>query len=187
MKISFATGNKNKVFEANQVGREKGVEFQRIRQPYPEVRSDDVAEVALKGVEYVHNKVGGPVIVEDSGFFVNALNGFPGAYSAMVYDKIGLAGVLRLMEGLQERSCLFKAAVAYMDGEEHKVFTGIIKGTMTKSIQGDGGFGYDPVFIPEGASETYATNPEQKRDSSHRKKALEKFLDWLSEKKLTIH
>jgi len=123
-----------------------------------------------------------PLFVEDSGLFVPALNGFPGAYSAWVLRKLGNEGILRLLEG-KNRDAEFRCAVAFTEGKEVRLFTGIVEGRVSESIRGNGGFGYDPIFIPERGEKTFAEEPSLKDSLSHRSRALQKFGEFLSGKR----
>ena len=87
-----------------------------------------------------------PLIVDDTGFSIDALNGFPGPYAAYVLNTIGNTGILKLMEGVTDRRARFTTAIAYADEQGIQVFTGTIEGRITTSPRGSGGFGYDPIF-----------------------------------------
>jgi XTP/dITP diphosphohydrolase len=179
MKVLFATSNKHKVAEANNIGGEYGVEFTQINTTYPEIRDDSVAAIAEAGVKHVYNQVKKPVVVEDSGLFIHALNDFPGPYSSFVFNRIGSEGILRLMSGLENRKAAFISAVAYTDGRECRVFEGVVEGLITEEVRGTGGFGYDPIFKPEGRELTFAQDPEHKNRVSHRRRAVEKLCERL--------
>ena len=88
--ILFATSNLHKVSEANEIGRKFNINFKQIELPYPEIRDESVEKVAAEGVKFVFNKIKKPVVVEDSGLFIETLNNFPGSYSAFVQEKIGI-------------------------------------------------------------------------------------------------
>ena len=196
MEILFATSNKNKVSEANEIGKKCGITFTQIHLLYPEIRSDSVAEVAKAGAEYVYNELKKPVIVEDSGIFIKTLNGFPGAYSRLVFEKIGNKGVLKLMEGVEDRAAEFVSAVGYagdcekkiksfasksgITESEVKIFEGVVEGKITDRERGDKGFGYDPIFLPKGYVKTFAEDVKTKNAISHRKIAFEKLCQWLT-------
>lgn len=126
-------------------------------------------------------KVSGlPTIADDSGICVEALNGEPGVYSARY--KGGYKTVLEKLQDESNRKAYFACVISYIDekGELH-IFTGESHGSLAKAPQGERGFGYDPVFIPEGSEKTYAQmSQEEKNLTSHRQKALTKFLDFLS-------
>ena len=194
MEILFATSNKNKVAEANEVGRRHGIVFTQIHLLYPEIRSDSVAEVAKAGVEHVHGEIRKPVIVEDSGLFITALNDFPGAYSHFVFERIGNKGILKLMEGVENREARFVSAVAYCEEKDArsrlmnvnystpKIFEGVVEGKITAGERGDKGFGYDPIFKPKGYAKTFAEDMKMKSEASHRKIAFENFCKWITGK-----
>ncbi|RLI95430.1 MAG: non-canonical purine NTP pyrophosphatase, RdgB/HAM1 family [Candidatus Altiarchaeales archaeon] len=179
MEIPFATSNIKKVIEGNNVGRLYGINFKRIKVNYPEIRDSDVGRVAIEGAKYVFKRIGRNVIVEDTGLFIDALNGFPGSYSAFVFNKIGNRGILKLMKGIRNRNAEFISAIGYCDKDCVRVFKGRIKGTITYKERGDYGFGYDPIFKPVGSELTFAEDPEMKNRVSHRRNAFENFCRWI--------
>jgi len=186
MKVNFATSNKFKVEEANDVGKIFGIEFVRLRIPYPEIRNEKVEKVAEEGARYVFKKLKKPVIVEDTGLYIKALNGFPGAYSKFVFQKVGCNGILKLLDKEKDREATFISAIGYCDGKQTKVFTGKIKGKITEMKAGKDGFGYDPIFQPyvkENYGKTFAQDYELKKRISHRRRAFEKFCKWLKKEK----
>ncbi|RLI90223.1 MAG: non-canonical purine NTP pyrophosphatase, RdgB/HAM1 family [Candidatus Altiarchaeales archaeon] len=181
-KIKFATSNPHKVKEANFIGEKYGIEFIQIHIEYPEIRHEDVEVVAKKGVEYVFSKIKEAVIVEDTGLYIEALNGFPGAYSAFVFRKIGNSGILKLLSDVpkNERRAFFKSSVAFSDGKIVKTFNGVLQGRIAEEERGCEGFGYDPIFIPLGYEKTLAEIPALKAEISHRAQAFRNFCEWFS-------
>jgi len=179
MEVLFATSNQHKVAEANKVGADYKIRFTQINVLYPEVRADSVRAVAEEGARYVHAQIKRPIIVEDSGLFIEALNGFPGAYSHFVFNKIGCDGILRLMNGIDNRRAQFISAVGYFGGEEVKVFEGAVDGVITSDQHGAHGFGYDPIFKPLGSTKTFAQDLKLKNEVSHRRKATELLCQYL--------
>ena len=112
---------------------------------------------------------------------IDNFDGFPGVYTRYVYDTIGLAGVLRQMEGVDNRACTFRCVLGLLteSGEKQK-FVGECSGTLINEMRGDEGFGYDPIFIPEGFDKTFAElASEEKNSISHRGKAMGKLIDFL--------
>ncbi|MFH1125929.1 MAG: XTP/dITP diphosphatase [Candidatus Altiarchaeota archaeon] len=180
MEVLFATSNRHKVSEANRIGRKFGVKFRRVDVPYSEIRNNSVSKVALAGIKYVYPKVKKPVVVEDSGLFINALNGFPGPYSRYVFDTIGVQGILDLMRGRKERSAFFVSSIGFSDGKCEKVFEGVVNGKISNSSRGSSGFGFDPIFIPKGFNKTFAEDSLIKKRISHRSVAVELFCRWLT-------
>ena len=118
-------------------------------------------------------------MVEDSGFFVHSLNGFPGVYSSYVYKAIGCEGVLRLLGNLP-RYAHFEAVIGIRRRREIRLFKGMVQGKVATEQRGSEGFGFDPIFLPEGSSLTMAelSRPEKAR-ISHRSRALESLTGWL--------
>ena len=176
--VFFATSNKNKVEEAAKI---LNVPVQHLPFDYPEIRSDSLEEVARDSVRAAYRRCKEPVFVEDSGLFISSLKGFPGTYSGWAHGKIGNEGILRLMEGVEDRSAYFEACIGYMKDKEHVlIFHGKCHGSISLEPMGEGGFGYDPIFIPDGEHQTFAESIELKNKLSHRYKALLEFSKSLS-------
>ncbi len=180
MEILFATGNSSKFREASLLLSQANVTLVQFPFAHHEIRSDSLEEIAREAAQAAFRQCGRPVFVEDSGFFIDALGAFPGTYSAWVYSKLGNQGILRLMEDKQDRAASFRACIAFHDGSDIHTFHGICPGWVAESEQGSGGFGYDPIFVPEGHSTTFAQSIELKNKLSHRYKALQDFLKFLS-------
>lgn len=124
-----------------------------------------------------------PVLAEDSGLFVEALGGRPGVFSAR-YANTDIEKQQRLlkeMEGLKNRRAFFITTLCYLDEQGNAIFfNGKVSGTISETIRGESGFGYDPVFIPDGVDKTFAEmSLEEKNRLSHRRKAIEYFLNYL--------
>ena len=143
----------------------------------PELRSDDVREIAREKARYAYDHLQMPLIVDDTAFSIDALNGFPGPYAAYVLRSIGNTGILKLMDGVTDRNARFTTAIAFADETGIEVFTGTIDGRIIPAPRGTGGFGYDPIFEVDG--QTLAEIPlEEKSSTSHRARALAAFRDW---------
>ncbi len=180
MKLRFITGNENKVKEASERLKELGFEVVQDNMSPPEVQADTLEDVALFSAGWVVERSPEPFFLEDAGFFVDYLNGFPGVYSAYVFDTIGYEGILRLLSSENERSARFEAVIAYWDGKEFHTFKGVVKGNVSRKPRGENGFGYDPIFVPEGEERTFAEMSAQEKNSmSHRGRALDKMAEWL--------
>jgi len=176
VKLVVVTSNPNKAHEVAAFFSES-VSVTHVALECPELRSDDVSEIAREKARYAYGELGSPLIVDDTAFEIDALNGFPGPYASFVLDSIGTAGILKLMEGVQDRSASFTTAIAFAGAEEIQVFSGTIHGTITHTPRGKGGFGYDPIFEYNGT--TLAELPlAEKNCISHRAKALGAFHDW---------
>ncbi|NJE05467.1 XTP/dITP diphosphatase [Thermococcus sp. M36] len=181
MRLAFITSNPGKVEEARKYFEPLGVEVYQLRVEYPEIQADTLEEVAEYGVRWLSERVEGPFFLDDSGLFIDALNGFPGVYSAYVYKTLGVDGILKLMEGVENRSAHFRSVIAYWDGEVH-LFRGRVDGDIIHERRGSGGFGFDPIFVPRGFNRTFAEmTTEEKNTISHRGRALRAFAEWLKE------
>jgi XTP/dITP diphosphohydrolase len=185
MVLYFATSNRHKFSEADKILARYGIEIKHFPFEYREIRSDSIDEVAMDAVNAAYKKIKKPVFVEDSGLFIDSLNGFPGTYSAWVLKKIGNEGILKLMQNETRRTAEFKCCVAYRNGNVVRLFRGKCKGTIAKNISGNSGFGYDPIFIPSGYSATFAEKIELKTKLSHRYKALKALANYINSVSLT--
>lgn len=173
--ISFVTSNKNKVREFRQI-LEPEIKVNHIKISYPELRSDNPEEIAEQSAEMLANKLKRNVVVEDSGLFINALNGFPGTCSAYIHKRIGLKGIIKLMQGINDRECTYKSAVAYCEpGKRPISFLGEEKGNIAESAMGSYGFGHDPIFIPEGSIKTYGEIADCEKSKKFRRAAVLKL------------
>jgi XTP/dITP diphosphohydrolase len=182
--IFFATNNINKFNEARQVLKEYNIAVGMLRVKNLEVQSDYLEEIAETSVLEAHSKSHLPLIVEDAGLFVEALNGFPGPYAAYVYKTIGNKGLLKLMENKSDRRAKFRSILAYQSEESEAplCFSGEVAGILTdreRRKNHDFGFGFDPVFIPFHRKKTFAEmDLAEKNKCSHRAQALRKFAEW---------
>jgi XTP/dITP diphosphohydrolase len=182
--VFFATGNIHKFAEARSILTRLDIAVGMLRVKDVEIQSDSLVEIAKSSALDAFKRCGLPVIVEDAGLFIDALKGFPGAYAAQAYQTIGNKGLLKLMEGVEDRKAVFRSAIAYCGSEAKApvVFEGVAEGEITmdeRSGSGESGFGFDPIFQPSGNSKTFAEiTLEEKNDFSHRAKAVRKFAEW---------
>jgi XTP/dITP diphosphohydrolase len=172
----MVTSNVNKAKEVEAFFNGE-LEVTHVALDIPEIRSDDVGLIAQGKARFAYSQLRTPLIVDDTVFSIDALNGFPGPYAAYVLNTIGNKGILKLMEDKTDRHASFTTAVAFAHKKGIRVFTGTLSGEITDSPRGIGGFGYDPIFDFDGR--TLAEIPlEEKSRSSHRAKALIAFHDW---------
>jgi len=141
-------------------------------------------ENALAKASAVHKFSGKSVFADDSGLCINALHGAPGVDSAHFSgardDEKNLQRVLLELEGRSDRSAFYKAVICLIWKEEVYYFDGICQGEIITEKRGSGGFGYDPIFIPEGYDQTFAELPlARKNQISHRGKAVAKMVEFL--------
>jgi XTP/dITP diphosphohydrolase len=182
--VFFATGNIHKFNEARRVLAEYKIAVGMLRMKDTEIQSASLMEIAQASAREVFKRCGLPVIVEDAGLFIDELNGFPGPYAAYAYKTIGNKGLLKFMKSVENRKAWFQSAIAYCDSEAEApvVFEGEAEGEITvdeRSGSGKSGFGFDPIFQPDGSAKTFAEmTPEEKNGFSHRAKAVRKFAEW---------
>lgn len=175
MTVRFVTGNEGKVREAREYLREP---IEQVAYDYTEIQADDLGEIAARGAREAFAELGGGegVVADDTGLSVEALDGFPGPYSAYVEDTIGIEAIPRLLADEEDRRARFRTVVAYADSEGVETFEGSVGGTIV-SPRGEGGFGFDPIFEYDGR--TFAEmGVEEKNAISHRGRALEAFAEW---------
>ncbi|UCF08751.1 MAG: XTP/dITP diphosphatase [Thermoplasmata archaeon] len=184
--ISFATTNKGKMLEAEKLLSQLGYQVRQLKISYPEIQASSLQEVATFGIHWIYSEaeVVGAVMLEDAGLFIHALNDFPGPFSKFIFETIGLEGTLKLMEGKKDRSAHFESCFAYAEkGSEPKVFKGRVDGTLASEPRGEHGFGYDPIFVAEGETKTFAEMEiEEKNKHSHRARALQKLVEHLGKR-----
>jgi XTP/dITP diphosphohydrolase len=181
--VFFVTNNFNKFNEARRVLGEYGIAVGMLRVKTAEIQGDRLEEIAKTSVTEAFRNCNLPIVVEDAGLFIEALRGFPGPYAAYVYKTIGNAGLVKLMENMENRNATFQSAIAYCDGHTAPVcFEGEAAGKITreeKKGRGTLGFGFDPIFQPLESVKTFAEMTiEEKNDFSHRAKAFRKFAEW---------
>lgn len=172
--VLFASSNKHKYQEARTILAEFGIKVGFFNCKLLEIQSDSIKKIALHKVIDAFNQYKKPVIVEDDGLFIDSLGGFPGPFSSYVFRTIGNNGILHLVK--TKRNANFQSVLAYCDKKQKVLFYAKVKGKISKKIQGKG-WGYDPIFIPQGQKMTYALL-KNKNELSHRYLALRKFANW---------
>lgn len=186
--LVFATHNPNKAREIQEMC---GPEFRILtlsdigfHDEIVEDREDLEGNSRLKA-ETVAPHSEYPVFSDDTGLEAHALSGAPGVHSARYAgeprsDQRNTQKLLRELEGQTDRSARFRTVVTLVDGEDVVQFEGIVNGKIIAELQGDGGFGYDPIFVPENGDRTFAEmSSEEKNAISHRKRAFTKLIDHL--------
>jgi XTP/dITP diphosphohydrolase len=182
--IFFATNNVNKFNEARRVFADYQIAVGMLRVKTAEIQNENLEEIAKTSAVGAFKQCSLPVIVEDAGLFVEALNGFPGPYAAYVYKAIGNEGILILLRNAKDRNAKFQSAIAYCSSgmKNPKCFSGEAIGEITREErrrETASGFGFDPIFKPANSRKTFAEMTiAEKNKHSHRAKALEQFAEW---------
>lgn len=190
MRLIFATHNANKVKEVNAAlpATIKVISLDEIN------FTDDIAETettlegnALLKAKTIYDKTGQSCFADDSGLLVDALNGAPGVYSARYAgeqknDEANTQKLLQELKGQSNRKAHFKSVIALVHQDKTYLFEGVMNGQIATEKHGTNGFGYDPVFIPDGYNKTFAEmSLEEKNKISHRAIAVKKLLTFLTD------
>jgi XTP/dITP diphosphohydrolase len=192
MKLVFASNNKHKIKEISHILDDRisllSLEEVNIREEIPE--DEPLIEGnALFKARYVFKATGLDVFADDTGLEIEALNGQPGVHSARFAGEnkdssANIAKVLMMLRGKENRKARFRTVIALISQGKEYLFEGIVNGTITEEKRGSEGFGYDPVFIPEGREETFAQmSLSDKNRISHRALAFEKLKAFLLDHK----
>ena len=191
MKLVFATNNKHKLDEIRAILGDK-IELLSLNEinchdDIPET-ADTLQGNALIKARYIYDKFGVNCFADDTGLEVDSLGGEPGVYSARYAGEEcnPQANMNKLLDNLTEktdRNAQFRTVIALIIDGEEKLFEGNVKGIISNEKMGDAGFGYDPIFIPEGFSESFAQmDASMKNSISHRYRATEELSNFLKEK-----
>lgn len=188
-RLVFATNNAHKLNEISSILGDK-IELLSLKDINCDVDIPETAETlegnAILKAEYINKNYSIDCFADDTGLEVEALNGAPGVYSARYAGGDGhdsLANMQKLLYNLygkENRKAQFRTVICLIiNGKEH-IFEGIVKGSISKEKRGEGGFGYDPIFIPEGYDKSFAElGTDIKNKISHRAKAVEKLIHFL--------
>lgn len=184
MRLSVITSNPGKVREYEKELSEFGIEMVHLRHPYDEVQTSHLEEVVEKGMDAIVAEGIRDFIIDDSGLFVDALKGFPGVWSAYAQKTIGNPGLLKLMDGIEDRGAEFRCCIGCDFKGERIIVTGVCRGYITDSERGSDGFGFDPIFSHDG-ERTFAEIPmDEKNAVSHRGNAVKLLIAALRERDL---
>jgi XTP/dITP diphosphohydrolase len=193
MKLIFASNNEHKVREIKSI---LGNSFTllslsdiNIREDIPE-NEPFLEGNALAKARYIYNATGKDVFADDTGLEIEALDGLPGVHSARFAGEnkdssANIEKVFTLLLNTENRRARFRTVIALVFNKKEYLFEGIVSGTIINEKRGNGGFGYDPVFIPEGKDKTFAEmDPDEKNSISHRARAFEKLREFLNQYKI---
>ncbi len=185
--IVFVTHNKGKIASANK--RLKDVNFKVFEYDLEEPRSDDIKYISKYKVLEAYKLVNQPCISLDCGFWIEELEGFPRAFVNFALDTIGIDGILKLMEGKENRACKFTECLSYFDGKDVYQFMGKHEGTLSKEVLGtDSNKKWSDlwyIFIPSGSTKTLSQMTDDERANRVRVNSVEamsEFAKWYKEK-----
>lgn len=182
--VTFVSTNRGKYLEVRDLLGTFGVRTRWRSRSLPEPQADGLEEVVARKLDAVGD-VPGYVLVEDSGLFVPSLGGFPGVYSAH-FLKIWRFGPLLELLRRRDRAAYFRTVAGLRRGRRRWTFDGEVHGRIARRAAGRHGFGYDPVFVPDGWDRTFAQIPAaSKNEISHRARALRKVGEFLADAEQT--
>jgi len=168
--LVFVTSRPEKAEEA----RRFGFEVETLHLDLPELQTLDSADVVEAKARAAYDKIGRPVLVEDSGLALSAWDGFPGALVRWLEKSAGVAAIPRMLRDWEDRRATAICVVAWFDGARLVTSRGECAGEIAAAPRGESGFGWDSIFVPEGSSRTFAElGPEGKDRVSHRRRAWE--------------
>jgi XTP/dITP diphosphohydrolase len=183
MEITLITGNTGKMKEISTRLSKYDIELTMEEAPFIEVQGDTLEDVVITGMDLLgideHEKRF--LMKDDSGLFIDSLGGFPGVYSSYVHKTVGNGGILKLMRDEKDRRATFKTVVGLLiPGEGLSLFRGECGGAISDEERGRQGFGYDPIFIPDGKNSTFAEmSLDEKNGISHRNMAVSRMVSFL--------
>ena len=183
VRFTLVTGNRNKLLEAERI---LGCPIRCEPIDLPEIQSLDLAEVLRAKGEEAWRRLRRPLVVEETGLDLDALNGFPGPLVKWMLEAVGPVGIARAAHALDDPRATACCALIYRDADTTLVAAGETHGSLVLEPRGDSGFGWDPIFVPAGRSETYAELGERIKDQvGHRGRAWRELRRKLSVAGLT--
>jgi XTP/dITP diphosphohydrolase len=177
-RLLFVTSNAGKIREVEAI---LGAPVEQLNLDVPEIQSLDVEAVVREKALTAFAHAGRPVVVEDTGLYLDALRGLPGAFVRWFLATIGPAGICNLIPPGVDRGARARTAVALCDGETVEIMTGEVSGVIVADPRGNRGFGWDPIFQPAGTTRTFAEMDRAEKNAfSMRRQALERLRDRLN-------
>jgi non-canonical purine NTP pyrophosphatase (RdgB/HAM1 family) len=160
-RFTFVTGNPGKLAEARRLWPEG---FDSVAIDLPEIQSLRLAEVLEAKADEAWRRIARPLVVEETGLELAALSGFPGPLVKWMLDAVGPVGIARTANALGDARATARCMLLFRDGATRAVVEGATHGTLLERPRGEGGFGWDPVFLPEGEARTYGELPAEHKD-----------------------
>lgn len=183
-RINYVTESWAKIASAKQILEPLGFFVDNIKMETIEIQSDDIEEVAKYSAKQASEKLKCNVLKNNSGLFIEALNGFPGVYTHYADDTLGEDGIIKLLDGIENRKAYFKEVLAYCEyGKDSITFMGITEGTIAKEKSGTFGWSYDFIFIPDGENKTLGCFPDNERWKFWSLDSYEKLAEYLENNK----
>jgi len=175
--LKLVTSNPGKLKEFRHALEPLGFKVEHLPEEVDEIQADTLEEVVRECIRELRGRGVRNFILDDSGLFVSALHGFPGVYSSYAFKTLGSEGILKLLEKEKDRNATFRCCIGCcIEDLDDIIVAEEATGTIIHEKRGTGGFGFDPIFVPEGYTLTFAEMPlEKKNVISHRGKAIKSF------------
>ncbi len=178
--LTFVTGNPSK---AEQLALHLDIEVTHKKLDLDEIQSVSLEEIVKHKVMEAYKHIQGPVLVEDTSLVFEALGKLPGPLIKWFLQELDNEGLCHLLSGFQSRKAIAEVLFGYYDGNVFSTFKGTMKGTISETPRGERGFGWDPIFIPEGYEKTWGEmNMDEQIATSMRRQALQELAVFLSQK-----
>lgn len=177
MILKVITSNPGKVREYREALSRFSIGIEHAKISYDEIQTSDLKDVVRHGMDALRSKGLRDFIIDDSGMFVDALNGFPGVYSAYVQRTIGNAGILELTENAENRKANFQCCIGCNVKGNDIIVSGRCDGVILRKASGTDGFGYDPIFSHDGIRSFAELPLKEKNDISHRGNAVKLLMN----------
>ncbi|MBS8269534.1 non-canonical purine NTP pyrophosphatase [Halomonas litopenaei] len=179
MKIRFISGNEHKINEVQRILTPIGVDVVPVSRKIEELQTEDVERLVRDKLIKAFEAIGRPLFVEHTGLYLRGLNGLPAGLTQIFWDKLESDRFVKLVAGLGDAAVTAKTVLGYCDGREIHLFYGSIEGTVPLVPAGPTDFQWDCVFVPNGHTKTFAEMGAAKDAISMRRKALDRFSEYL--------
>lgn len=173
------SGNQHKIDEVQRILNPAGVDIVPVSRKIEELQTEDVKSLVRDKLTKAFDAIGRPLFVEHTGLYLKGLNGLPAGLTQIFWDRLQSDNFAKLVSGLGDARVTAKTMLGYCDGREIHLFEGEIEGTVPHAPSGPQDFQWDCVFIPNGQSKTFAEMGTAKDEISMRRKALDKFANYL--------
>ncbi len=175
--LTFITGNPHK---KELLEKHLGIEVNHHKLDLDEIQSVDPKEVISHKVRQAHQMLKKPIIVEDASLIINAWGKLPGPLIKWFIQEVGLIGICRMLNNFEDKTAIGIVGFGFYDGNEIKVFIHEVQGSIPNKPLGENGFGWDPIFVPDGFTKTWAEMKDEERNLSYvRFPAMKKLEDFL--------
>ncbi|MDO8428579.1 MAG: non-canonical purine NTP pyrophosphatase [Candidatus Diapherotrites archaeon] len=187
--IYFVSSNVHKFQEIHAILSKYNIKVEHKKMELTEPETENIEDIVKTKAIQAFKQLQKPVLTEDTGVYFQAYNNFPGLLAKRIFQTLGYEGLFKLIEG-KSREAFFKTSICYMDAKQHRIFTGLMKGTVTEEVHGisENVMPYERIFKPNKVPDKILCflTREQKHEISHRGQAARKFSEWFNEEFKTM-